>query len=306
MGKIGYDLDVDFQKQHYQIIQNSIEWMLEHFEAQPSLDALAKQAKMSPSHFQKLFVNFVGVSPKQFLASITITNAKRMIHTSSLLDVTYRLGLSGTGRLHDLFIKLEGMTPGTYKGKGEGISLYYEFFPTIMGDMIVVSSEKGIQNLQFLQTTQKKMETLVSIQEELPYATWKEEERSLHIPIKQFLQNHTLPEKLIPLSVLGTPFQIKVWQSLLSIPQGDVTTYSEIATSIGQPNAQRAVGSAIGKNPIALLIPCHRVIQASGFIGGYRWNPIRKQMLLAWENALSTPESMGEHSRMRDEKKADE
>ncbi|TGM26209.1 methylated-DNA--[protein]-cysteine S-methyltransferase, partial [Leptospira selangorensis] len=208
-----------------------------------------------------------------------------------ILDVTDRLGLSGTSRLHDLFIKLEGMTPGRYKEKGAGISLYYEFFPTILGEMIVVSSEKGIQNLQFRKTNQNKMEFLCSIQEELPFATWIEEERSLHTPVKQFLQNHTLPKNPIPLSVLGTPFQLKVWNSLLSIPQGDITTYGEIATAIGKPNAQRAVGSAIGKNPIAVLIPCHRVIQASGLLGGYRWNAKRKQMLLSIEKAKTFPES---------------
>ncbi|TGM78006.1 methylated-DNA--[protein]-cysteine S-methyltransferase [Leptospira bouyouniensis] len=287
---------MDFQKKNYQLIQNSIEYMIQNYESQPSLDVLAGLVGLSPSHFQKMFLTFVGVSPKQFLSSITVTHAKRLIKNSSLLDVSYQIGLSGSGRLHDLFIKMEGMTPGIFKSAGVGLKLYYEFFPTILGDMIVVSSDIGIQNLQFLEGdgSQNQNEILKQIQSNFPNAIWKEENRSLHTPVKHFLQTLTFPKDPIHLSVLGTPFQLKVWQSLLSIPSGGVSTYGAIAESIGQTNAQRAVGTAIGKNPIAVLIPCHRVIQSSGLFGGYRWNPKRKQTLIAWENAIHSPKDLNQ------------
>ncbi len=276
---------MESQGKHYQLIQNVIEYLIQNFESQPNLDSLAQIAKLSPSHFQKLFLEYVGVTPKQFLSSVTVTHAKRIIQKTSILDTTYRLGLSSTGRLHDLFIKLEGMTPGEYKSFGEGVVLYYEFFPTILGEMVVVSSEKSIQSLQFLQLGQDKEESLSAIKVSFSNASWIEEQREIHNPVKDFLQTFSLPKSPIHLSVLGTPFQIKVWQSLLSIPSGDTSTYGEIAESIGKKNAQRAVGTAIGKNPIAVLIPCHRVIQSSGLFGGYRWDPKRKQTLLLWEKA---------------------
>ncbi|MCW7463969.1 bifunctional helix-turn-helix domain-containing protein/methylated-DNA--[protein]-cysteine S-methyltransferase [Leptospira limi] len=287
---------MESQRKHYQLIQNVIEYLIQNFESHPSLDSLAQIAKLSPSHFQKLFLEYVGVSPKQFLSSITLTHAKRIIQKTSILDTTYRLGLSGTGRLHDLFIKLEGMTPGEFKSFGEGVHLYYEFFPTILGEMVVVSSEKSIQSLQFLQRGMDKEESLSAIKVSFPNAIWKGETRELHNPVKEFLQTFTVPKSPIHLSVLGTPFQIKVWQSLLSIPSGDTSTYGEIAESIGQKNAHRAVGTAIGKNPIAVLIPCHRVIQSSGLFGGYRWDPKRKQTLLMWEKATYSHKMDTEHS----------
>ncbi|XDD48559.1 methylated-DNA--[protein]-cysteine S-methyltransferase [Leptospira sp. WS39.C2] len=288
---IVYDSNVDLQKKHYQLIQNSIEYLIQNFESQPKLEFLADQVNLSPSHFQKIFLEYVGVSPKQFLTSITLTHAKRMIKKSSILDTTYQLGLSSTGRLHDLFIKLEGMTPGEFKTWGEGVSLYYEIFPTIFGEMVVVSSEKGIQSLQFLDSNVSFPGNLKEIKSGFPNAIWNEGKRDLHVPIKHFMQTFTTPKDPIQLSVLGTAFQIKVWQSLLSIPSGEVKTYGEIAESIGQKKAQRAVGSAIGKNPIAVLIPCHRVIQSSGLFGGYRWDPDRKKTILIWENTFHSPKS---------------
>ncbi|TGM42697.1 methylated-DNA--[protein]-cysteine S-methyltransferase [Leptospira biflexa] len=283
---------MDFQKKHYQLIQNSIEYMIQNFESQPNLETLSGLAGLSPSHFQKLFLTFVGVSPKQFLSSITIMHAKRILPNTSILDTSYQLGLSGTGRLHDLFIKLEAMTPGVYQAAGEGLTLYYEFFPTILGEMVVVSSGIGIQNLQFIDETKTKDQILDQIKREFPKAIWMEEKSGRHLPMQQFLQTFSLPKDPIQLSVLGTPFQIKVWQSLLSIPIGEVTTYGEIAKSIGKTNAQRAVGTAIGKNPIAVLVPCHRVIQSSGLFGGYRWDPKRKQMLIAWEKSKHPPKQI--------------
>ncbi|TGL88197.1 methylated-DNA--[protein]-cysteine S-methyltransferase [Leptospira congkakensis] len=255
---------------------------MEHFEDQPSLDFLAERVSLSPFHFQKVFRTWAGVSPKEFLQFVTVTHAKRLLRESSVLDTTYSLGLSGTGRLHDLFVKLEAMTPGEYKRGGEGLVLQYEVFPSLFGDILLVSSERGIQSLQFIDSSDKGISESKA---EFPSAVWKEGGNGEHQKLKDYFQRLVIPETPIPLYVYGTEFQLKVWRSLLKIPLGAVSTYGDIATSIGQTSAQRAVGTAIGKNPIAYLIPCHRVIQTSGLFGGYRWDPDRKRMIIAWEQA---------------------
>lgn len=295
-----------FQEKQYKLIQNSIEYIVNHYETQPNLETLASLSGLSPSHFQKLFLSYVGVSPKQFLASVTITHAKRIVKKRPILDTSYDLGLSGTGRLHDLFIKWEGMTPGVYKSGGKGLSLFYETIQTIFGEMFIVSSEIGVQSLQFVSSHEEKGILLQSLKEEFPNADWNESDgnRDIHKTVKEYLQTFSPPNKRIQLSLVGTPFQLKVWQSLLKIPMGENRNYGEIAKSIGAPKASRAVGSAIGKNPIAFLIPCHRVIQSSGLFGGYRWDPKRKEILLIWENAKTNSiESlsylMGDESSVR-------
>ncbi|WP_210413313.1 methylated-DNA--[protein]-cysteine S-methyltransferase [Leptospira brenneri] len=278
---------MDSSHKHYEIIKDSIEYVLENFEDQPNLDFLAERVSLSPFHFQKVFRVWAGVSPKEFLQFVTVTHAKRLLKESSILDTTYSLGLSGTGRLHDLFIKLEAMTPGDYKRGGEGMVLQYEVFPSLFGDILLVSSERGIQSLQFLHSFEKD---ILEIKNEFPNAIWKEGGSDLHQKLKDYFQNLVIPETPIPLYVYGTEFQLKVWRSLLKIPMGSLCTYGDIATSIGQSSAQRAVGTAIGKNPIAYLIPCHRVIQTSGLFGGYRWDPNRKRMIIAWEQSkLNSP-----------------
>lgn len=282
---------MEIHKKQYNLIQNSIEYIVSHHETQPSLDILANRLGLSPSHFQKLFVSYVGVSPKQFLAAVTITHAKRIVKKNSLLETSFDLGLSGSGRLHDLFIKWEAMTPGVYKSGGKGLSLFYETIPTIFGDLVVVSSPFGIQSLQFISTLENKANLIQSMETKFPNAFWQEKEVPMHTSVKEYFQTFAIPKTPIPLSLQGTPFQIKVWQSLVQIPLGSLSTYSEIAKSVGLPKAQRAVGSAIGKNPIAVIIPCHRVIQSSGLFGGYRWDPLRKSLLIAWEKAKTSPQN---------------
>lgn len=273
---------MDANHKHYNIIKDSIEYLLEHFEDQPNLNVLAERVSLSPFHFQKVFRLWAGVSPKEFLQFVTVTHAKQLLKESSVLDTTYTLGLSGTGRLHDLFVKLEAMTPGEYRRGGEGLVLKYEVFPSPFGDILLVSSERGIQSLQFIDSFEKGM---LEIKGEFPHAIWKEGGSSEHQNLKDYFQKMIIPKTPIPLYVFGTEFQMKVWRSLLKIPMGSVCTYGDIAESIGQTSAQRAVGTAIGKNPIAFLIPCHRVIQTSGLFGGYRWDPNRKRMIIAWEQS---------------------
>lgn len=276
---------MDANHKHYEIIKDSIEYVLEHFEDQPNLDVLAERVSLSPFHFQKVFRTWAGVSPKEFLQFVTVTHAKRLLKETTLLDTTYSLGLSGTGRLHDLFVKMEAMTPGEYRRGGEGLVLQYEVFPSSFGDILLVSSERGIQSLQFVDSLENG---ILETKNEFPNALWKEGESSEHQKIKDYFQKWILPQTPIPLYVYGTEFQLKVWKSLLKIPMGSVCTYGDIANSIGQTSAQRAVGTAIGKNPIAYLIPCHRVIQTSGLFGGYRWDPNRKRMIIAWEQSKLT------------------
>ncbi|WP_208652755.1 methylated-DNA--[protein]-cysteine S-methyltransferase [Leptospira montravelensis] len=273
---------MDSNHKHYEIIKNSIEYVLEHFEEQPNLDVLAERVSLSPFHFQKVFRTWAGVSPKEFLQFVTVTHAKQLLKESNLLDTTYSLGLSSTGRLHDLFVKLEAMTPGEFKRGGEGLILQYEVFPSSFGDILLVSSERGIQSLQFIDTLEQGIK---DSKKEFPNAIWKEGESKEHQKLKDYFQKFIIPETPIPLYLYGTEFQFKVWKSLLKIPMGSLFTYGDIAATIGQPSAQRAVGTAIGKNPIAYLIPCHRVIQTSGLFGGYRWDPNRKRMIIAWEQS---------------------
>ncbi|MCW7492461.1 bifunctional helix-turn-helix domain-containing protein/methylated-DNA--[protein]-cysteine S-methyltransferase [Leptospira sp. 2 VSF19] len=278
---------MDSNHKHYEIIKNSIEYVLEHFEEQPNLDVLAERVSLSPFHFQKVFRTWAGVSPKEFLQFVTVTHAKHLLKESNLLETTYSLGLSSTGRLHDLFVKLEAMTPGEFKRGGEGLILQYEVFPSSFGEILLVSSERGIQSLQFIDTLEQGIS---DTKKEFPNAIWKEGSSEEHKKIKDYFQKFLIPETPIPLYLYGTEFQFKVWKSLLKIPMGNLCTYGDIAESIRQPSAQRAVGTAIGKNPIAYLIPCHRVIQTSGLFGGYRWNPNRKRMIIAWEQSkLSSP-----------------
>ncbi|MGE8723185.1 methylated-DNA--[protein]-cysteine S-methyltransferase [Leptospira terpstrae] len=273
---------MDANHKHYEIIKDSIEYVLEHFEDQPHLDQLAERVSLSPFHFQRVFRTWAGVSPKEFLQFVTVSHAKRLLKESTLLDTTYSLGLSGTGRLHDLFVKLEAMTPGEYKRGGEGLILQYEVFPSPFGNILIVSSERGIQSLQFIESYEKG---ILEMKKEFPYADWKEGESSEHQKLRDYFQRFMIPKTPIPLYVYGTEFQLKVWKSLLKIPLGNLCTYGDVAESIGQTSAQRAVGTAIGKNPIAYLIPCHRVIQTSGLFGGYRWDPNRKRMIIAWEQS---------------------
>jgi AraC family transcriptional regulator, regulatory protein of adaptative response / methylated-DNA-[protein]-cysteine methyltransferase len=266
----------------YKTIEKAIHFIRRNEENNPSLEDIANFVDLSPSHFQRIFTEWAGISPKKFLQSIHLHRAKQMLNSKSmtLLDASVDLGLSGTGRLHDLFIKWEGMTPGEFKNGGKNLQISYTIKPTHFGDTLFASTEKGICSIQF---TENPAQTLNELKSQFPNAIINEGSNSNQNHVIEFLCNPNLTIPEIKLHMKGTGFQFKVWEALLKIPAGNISTYGRLAESIGMPTSSRAVGSAIGKNPIAYLIPCHRVIQSSGSIGDYHWNSDRKAAILSWE-----------------------
>lgn len=267
--------------------------ILQHtFTEQPSLEELARQIHVSPAHFQKLFTSWAGVSPKKFVQYVTVSHAKLMLRNLStnkifssakpptLFDTAIVTGLSGTGRLHDLFINIEGMTPGEYKNRGEGLYIKYSFASNIFGDIIVASTVKGICHISFLDDEKTAIQNLM---QSFPHATYIQSIEEMHLKVIGIFNQKNLVAEKIKLHIKGTAFQIKVWEALLKIPEAVLSTYADIASEIDNAKASRAVGSAISKNPIAYLIPCHRVIQFTGLFGGYMWGSERKTAMIGWE-----------------------
>ncbi|MBV1908394.1 MAG: methylated-DNA--[protein]-cysteine S-methyltransferase [Kangiellaceae bacterium] len=272
------------ESRDYQRVEKAIEYIRLNFKQQPSLEQIARSTGLSGAHFQRVFTQWAGVSPKKFIQYLSIEYAKKCLvdKQSNLMDTAFETGLSGTGRLHDLFVNIEGMTPGEFKNRGANIDINYCFADTQFGRAIVASTHKGICHLSFVDDEQVGLDEL---KDSFPRA-------NIHSLVDQFqqqalfiFQQDWAKLETIKLHLMGTPFQLKVWESLLSIPNGKLATYGKIASQIGNPKASRAVGTAIGSNPIAYIIPCHRVIQSSGALGGYRWGENRKSALIGWEAA---------------------
>lgn len=268
----------------YHRIATAIEYIRENFKAQPDLEEVARKVHLSPFHFQRLFTDWAGVSPKKFLQYISLEHAKKLLKTAPLtaVDTALETGLSGTGRLHDLFVKIEGMTPAEYKRGGEELTIQYSFGYSPFGPLLVAATTKGICQLTFADDAEQ---ALTRLKADFPAAYFVHRADPMQEKALQIFSKDWSDLKEIKLHLKGTAFQLKVWQSLLNIPLGGLTTYGQIAHQIEQPNASRAVGTAIGSNPVAFLIPCHRVIQASGEIGGYMWGPTRKSAIIGWEAA---------------------
>lgn len=268
---------------NYQIIETAIQFIRENFKAQPDLDEVARQVHLSPFHFQRLFKDWAGISPKKFLQYISIEHAKKLLLTDhSLADTSFETGLSGTSRLHDLFISVEGMTPGEYKNGGKELVIHYSHAESPFGDILIASTTKGICHLSFTEQHNKDIAALEAV---FPNASFIQRTDFLQQDALTIFTNdwNNLPQ--IKLHLKGTPFQLKVWKSLLQIPFAGIGTYSSVASDIDQPAASRAVGTAVGDNPVAYLIPCHRVLKATGMIGEYHWGSHRKAAILGWEAA---------------------
>ncbi|MDO1446516.1 methylated-DNA--[protein]-cysteine S-methyltransferase [Rhodocytophaga aerolata] len=265
-------------------IAQAIEYIQVNFQQQPTLEEVAEKVHLSPFHFQRLFSEWAGTSPKKFLQYISLEHAKKLLQNShtSLVETAYQTGLSGTSRLHDLFITIEGMTPGEYKNGGNNLLINYSFAESPFGNLIVASTPKGICYMAF---QEDETQAFAELQAKFPNANFS---RKLDILQQNalFIFQHDwnkLPQ--IKLHLKATEFQLKVWEALLKIPMGNLSTYGSIAEQIEKPYACRAVGTAIGSNPVAFLIPCHRVIQSSGAIGGYMWGSTRKKAIIGWEGA---------------------
>jgi AraC family transcriptional regulator of adaptative response/methylated-DNA-[protein]-cysteine methyltransferase len=272
------------EKTNYDRVEEAIEYINSNYQSQPSLDEVAEKIHLSPYHFQRLFTDWAGVSPKKFLQYISIEHAKNILkeQKASLFDAAFETGLSGTGRLHDLFINIEGMTPGEYKNGGENLSINYSFAESPFGDILVASTSKGISHMAF---ADDESAALKDLKMKFPNAHYKQmvdliQQNALYI----FTHDWKDLDK-IKLHLKGTAFQIKVWETLLKIPMGQLSTYGNIAKQLQTPKASQAVGSAVGSNPVAFLIPCHRVIQSTGVLGQYHWGSNRKTAMIGWEAA---------------------
>lgn len=269
--------NIDFNR-----IELAINYIRTHFKKQPSLEEIATAVNLSPHHFHRLFTQWAGVSPKKFLQYTTIEYAKTQLkEQETLFDVSMDAGLSGTSRLHDLFVSVEAMTPGEYKNRGRDLTIYYSYPLTIFGSACVASTPKGICYLAFGDKTIAYNE-LVEI---FPSANFIHQEQTIHQEAIGFLQNPENALNPLQLHIKGTDFQLKVWNALLQIPLGQLTTYGHISKHLNNPKANRAVGTAVGSNPVSFIIPCHRVIRSSGELGGYHWGLDLKVAMIGWEAA---------------------
>lgn len=270
---------------NYQRIEHTIQYLSENFRAQPDLDELAAQVHLSPFHFQRMFTEWVGISPKKFLQYLTVDFLKNKLRqTRTLIEAAELAGLSSQSRVHDLFVTLEAVTPHEFRNGGANLEIEYGFHQTPFGRCLIAVTERGICQLSFLSGSDPAQE-LNALQHKWENAQLSSNQISTGDFTRQiFSGNNSSPAK-IRLLVAGTNFQVKVWEALLCIPSGSVTTYQQIASAIGSPGAVRAVGTAVGRNPVAYLIPCHRVICKEGQPGQYHWGATRKKALVGWEMA---------------------
>jgi len=266
-------------------IAAAIEYLVGHYADQPSLDDVARTGGISPQHFQRTFKTWAGISPKRFLQYLTLVRARKLLSApANLLDTAYDLGLSGPGRLHDLFVACEAVTPGEYKRRGRGLRIHYGLHDSPLGRVLIGVTARGICGLGFV--TETDAAATQDFAKQWPAAELIEDAAMTSVAAREAMnfalhrQSGDRPPKML---VIGTNFQIKVWEALMRIPRGGVVSYQDIAAATGQPKAARAIGTAVGANPLAMLIPCHRVILKSGAIHNYRWGTARKHALLALE-----------------------
>ena len=269
---------------HYGVMRRAID-LIDQGGDGLSLDALARQMDMSPAHFQRLFSAWVGVSPKRYQQYLKLGHAKALLAGRfTTLETALATGLSGSGRLHDLFLRWEAMSPGDYARGGAGLEMFWGWFDSPFGPALVMGTEKGICGIGFAAETGAEA-AMADLRGRWPKARYVEDPRMLRPWVLSAFGASDGRLTDTPLYLIGAPFQIKVWEALLHIPSGHVTSYSEIAEAIGHPKAVRAVGTAVGRNPVSWLIPCHRALRKSGGLGGYHWGLPVKRAMLAWESA---------------------
>jgi AraC family transcriptional regulator of adaptative response/methylated-DNA-[protein]-cysteine methyltransferase len=275
---------VEARLDDYDRIRRTIAFISKHWRRQPSLDEIAGQAGLSVSHFHMLFRRWAGITPKAFLQAVTLDRARSILRDSaSVLDATYELGLSGPGRLHDLFVTHEAMTPGDFKTGGSGVTMRYGFHASPFGKALVMVAPLGLAGLGFADPGEEEA-ALTDMKRRWPKADFTHDEAATAPFARRiFDPEHWSAEQPLNIVLIGTDFEVRVWRTLLTVPMGCTTTYSEVARHVGNPKASRAVGAAVGRNPISFVVPCHRVLGRSGALTGYHWGLTRKQAMLGWE-----------------------
>ncbi len=270
----------------YDVVRQAIAFVSERWRAQPEIDAIAAAAGVSASDLHRLFRRWAGITPKAFLQALTLDHARRLLRDSaSVLDTTFEVGLSGPGRLHDLFVTHEAMSPGEWKSGGSGLTMSYGFHPSPFGTALVMTTHRGLAGLAFADPGEEQA-ALADMKGRWPKANLVED-RARTAPLARRIFDSRLWRAERPLRVvlIGTDFEVRVWETLLRIPMGRAATYSGIAAKLGATNAARAVGAAVGKNPVSFVVPCHRVLGKSGDVTGYHWGLTRKRAMLGWEAA---------------------
>jgi AraC family transcriptional regulator of adaptative response/methylated-DNA-[protein]-cysteine methyltransferase len=272
----------------YDAVRRTIEFITENWRDQPSLEVIAGHVGMEPTRLQKLFRRWCGLSPKGFVQAITLDNARDLLRDSaSVLDATYEVGLSGPGRLHDLFVTHEAMSPGEYASRGEGLEIVWGFHDSPFGEALVMATPRGLAGIAFADGDADRARALADMTSRWPKARFREDLKATEQYARRvFDPDLWKPDDPLRIVFIGTDFEIRVWETLLRIPFGRATTYSDIAEKLGKPKAARAVGSAVGRNPMSFVVPCHRVLGKSGGLCGYHWGLTRKRAILGWEAGL--------------------
>jgi AraC family transcriptional regulator of adaptative response/methylated-DNA-[protein]-cysteine methyltransferase len=268
----------------YDAVRRAIAFISENWRSQPTIEAMADAASLTPDELHHLFRRWAGLTPKAFMQALTLDNAKRLLRDSaSVLDAAYDSGLSGPGRLHDLFVTHEAMSPGEWKKGGEGTTLRYGFHPSPFGVAVVIASERGLSGLAFADEGDEQP-AFEDMKRRWPLATYvHDQEGTAALAQRVFDSSQWCADQPLRVVLIGTDFEVRVWETLLKIPMGKATTYSDVANKILSPNASRAVGAAVGRNPVSFVVPCHRVLGKSGALTGYHWGTTRKQAMLGWE-----------------------
>jgi AraC family transcriptional regulator of adaptative response/methylated-DNA-[protein]-cysteine methyltransferase len=268
----------------YDVVRRAIAYISEKWKQQPEVEQIAHAVGVTPDELHHLFRRWAHLTPKAFLQAITLDNARKLLRDSaSVLDASYEVGLSGPGRLHDLFVTHEAMSPGEFKTGGEGVTMSYGFHPSPFGLAIVVANERGLAGLGFGDPGEEKA-MLADMMGRWPRAAYAENSaQTAQLAARVFNPDLWRPDRPLRIVMIGTDFEVRVWETLLGIPMGKCSTYSDIANKIGKPKASRAVGAAVGKNPMSFVVPCHRVLGRSGDITGYHWGLTRKRAMLGWE-----------------------
>lgn len=273
----------------YGRISHAIEFLSASWREQPALAEIAAEVGLSESHFQRLFKRWAGLTPKEFVQALTVDHARRMLRSSaSVLDTSYEVGLSGPGRLHDLFVAYEAMSPGEYKTGGAGLVLDYGFHASPFGEALIMVTERGLAGLAFADGPKERQTALDDMTRRWPRAAYRENApHTRDYAARIFDPARWSAERPLRLVLIGSAFEVSVWETLLRIPLGRAATYGDIAARLGKPKAARAVGSAVGRNPLSFVVPCHRVLGKTGSLCGYHWGLTRKQAIIGWEAGLA-------------------